>query len=86
MGFAALGVEVGRWYAIQGELGKAIDAAAFAGAKNVNNPNIPGLNTFVDQVAHANFPAGMLGADTPSFLISDDGNGKVLVEGAAPFL
>lgn len=83
MGFAGLGVEVGRWYSIQGELGKAIDAAAFAGAKNVNNPNIPDLNIFVDQVAHANFPSGMLGADTPSFLISDDGNGKILVEGSA---
>jgi uncharacterized protein YegL len=83
LGFAGLGVEIGRWYAIQGELGKAIDAAAFAGAKNVNNPNIPGLNIFVDQVAHANFPAGMLGADTPSFSISDDGNGKILVDGSA---
>jgi len=83
MGFAGLGVEVGRWYSIQGELGKAIDAAAFAGAKNVNNPNIPGLDIFVDQVAHANFPEGMLGATTPSFLVSDDGNGKILVEGSA---
>ena len=83
MGFAGLGMEVGRWYSIQGELGKAIDAAAFSGAKNVNNPYIPDLNIFVDQVAHANFPAGMLGATTPSFLVSDDGNGKILVEGSA---
>ncbi len=83
LGFAGLGVEVARWYAIQGELGKAIDAAAFAGAKNVNNPNIPGLNIFVDQVAHANFPAGTLGADTPTFIISDDGNGKILVDGSS---
>ena len=51
MGFAALGVEVGRWYAIQGELGKAIDGAAFAGAQNVNNPNIPDFNLFVAEVA-----------------------------------
>ena len=83
LGFAGLGVEVGRWYSIQGELGKAIDAAAFAGAKNLNNPNIPVLNTFVDQVAHANFPSGTLGADTPVFLINDDGNGKILVDGSA---
>ena len=81
LGFAGLGVEVGRWYTIQGELGKAIDAAAFAGAKNVNNPNIPVLNDFVDQVAHANFQVGMLGAGAPSFSISNDGNGKILVDG-----
>jgi uncharacterized protein YegL len=81
-GFAALGIEVGRWYAIQGEMSKAIDGAAFAGAKNVNNPNITDLHGFVEQVAQANFPPGLLGTDTPTFLVSDDGNGKVTVQGA----
>ncbi|MCW5784353.1 MAG: VWA domain-containing protein [Nitrospirales bacterium] len=81
-GFAALGIEVGRWYAIQGEMSKAIDGAAFAGAKNVNNPNITDLHGFVQQVAQANFPPGLLGTDTPTFVVSDDGNGKITVQGA----
>ncbi|WP_447963039.1 VWA domain-containing protein [Nitrospira sp. Ecomares 2.1] len=81
-GFAALGIEVGRWYAIQGEMSKAIDGAAFAGAKNVNNPNITDLHGFVQQVAQANFPPGLLGTDTPTFLVTDDGNGKVSVQGS----
>lgn len=80
-GFAALGIEVGRWYAIQGEMSKAIDGAAFAGAKNVNNPNITDLHGFVEQVAQANFPPGLLGTDTPTFVVSDDGNGKITVQG-----
>jgi Flp pilus assembly protein TadG len=81
-GFAALGIEVGRWYAIQGEMSKAIDGAAFAGAKNVNNPNITDLHGFVQQVAQANFPPGLLGTDTPTFLVGDDGNGKITVQGS----
>lgn len=81
-GFAALGIEVGRWYAIQGEMSKAIDGAAFAGAKNVNNPNITDLHGFVQLVAQANFPPGLLGTDTPTFTVSDDGNGKVIVQGS----
>lgn len=81
-GFAALGIEVGRWYAIQGEMSKAIDGAAFAGAKNINNPNIADLHGFVEQVAQANFPPGLLGTDTPTFVVSDDGNGKITVQGA----
>jgi Flp pilus assembly protein TadG len=81
-GFAALGIEVGRWYAIQGEMSKAIDGAAFAGAKNVNNPNISDLHGFVQEVAQANFPPGLLGTDTPAFTVSDDGNGKVIVQGS----
>jgi len=80
-GFAALGIEVGRWYAIQGEMSKAIDGAAFAGAKNVNNPNIADLHGFVQEVAQANFPPGLLGTDVPAFLVSDDGNGKITVQG-----
>jgi Flp pilus assembly protein TadG len=81
-GFAALGIEVGRWYTIQGEMSKAIDGAAFAGAKNVNNPNISDLHGFVQQIAQANFPPGLLGTDTPGFVVSDDGNGKITVQGS----
>ncbi len=78
-GFAALGIEAGRWYAIQGEMSKAIDGAAFAGAKNVNNPNLTDLHGFVQQVAQANFPPG---TDIPTFVVTDDGNGKVSVQGS----
>ena len=81
-GFAALGVEAGRWYAVQGELSKSIDGAAFAGAQNVNNPNIPDLNLFVEQVARANFADGLLGTDTAVFVVSNDGNGKISVDGS----
>ena len=31
-GLSALGIEAGRWYAIQGDLSKSIDGAAFAGS------------------------------------------------------
>ena len=84
MGFTALGIEVARWYAIQGEMSKAIDGAAFAGAQNVNNPailNTVGLDTFVQQVAQANFPPGLLGTTTPHFVMVNDGNGKITVNG-----
>jgi len=81
-GFAALGVEAGRWYAVQGELAKSIDGAAFAGAANVNNPNIPDLNLFVQQVAQANFADGLLGTDTAQFVVTPDGNGKITVSGS----
>ncbi len=81
-GFAALGVEAARWYAVQGELAKSIDGAAFAGAANVNNPNIPDLNLFVEQVAQANFADGLLGTDTAQFVVTPDGLGKITVSGS----
>ncbi|MEX0829443.1 MAG: VWA domain-containing protein [Nitrospirales bacterium] len=81
-GFAALGVEAARWYAVQGELAKSIDGAAFAGAANVNNPNIPDLNLFVQQVAQANFADGLLGTDTAQFVVTQDGLGKITVNGS----
>jgi uncharacterized protein YegL len=81
-GFAALGVEAARWYAVQGELAKSIDGAAFAGAANVNNPNIPDLNLFVQQVAQANFADGLLGTETAQFVVTPDGLGKITVNGS----
>ena len=84
VGFAALGVEIGRWYDIQAEISKSIDGAAFAGAKNVNNPLFPNaaaLQDFVEQVANANFPPGLLGTDTPTFTANLDAQGKVTVNG-----
>ena len=81
-GFAALGVEAARWYAVQGELAKSIDGAAFAGAANVNNPNIADLPLFVEQVAQANFGDGLLGTDTAQFVVTPDGLGKITVSGS----
>ena len=86
-GFAALGIEAGRWYLVQAEMSKAIDGAAFAGASNVSNPNIPDMNLFVEQVAEANFPDGLLGTEVnPNFDVVIDANGKVLVNGTANVL
>jgi len=84
VGFAALGVEIGRWYAIQAEISKASDAGAFAGAKNVSNPKFPtkaDLEAFVLEVAHANFPPSLLDTDTPVFVADLDANGRVTVNG-----
>ena len=84
VGFAALGVEIGRWYDIQAEMSKASDAGAFAGAKNVSNPKFSTkaeLEAFVLEVAQANFPPGLLDTDTPTFTANLDANGKVTVNG-----
>ncbi len=84
VGFAALGVEIGRWYGIQAEISKSIDGAAFAGAKNVSNPKFPNdaaLEAFVVEVAQANFPGGLLDTDTPVFVGNVDAQGKVTVNG-----
>ncbi len=86
VGFSALGVEIGRWYAIQAEISKSIDGAAFAGAKNINNPLFPddeALEAFVVQVAQANFPPGLLDTDAPAFVANlDPTNGQVTVNGS----
>lgn len=84
VGFAAFGVEIGRWYSIRAEINKASDAGAFAGAKNVSNPKFPTkaeLEAFVLEVAQANFPPGLLDTDTPVFTADVDANGKVTVNG-----
>ncbi len=84
VGFAALGVEIGRWYGIQAEISKSIDGAAFAGAKNVSNPKFSTnaeLEAFVVEVAQANFPAGLLDTDAPVFVGALDAQGKVTVTG-----
>ncbi|MCX5909257.1 MAG: VWA domain-containing protein [Deltaproteobacteria bacterium] len=63
MGFAALGMEVGRWYLVRSELSKSADAAAMAAAKNISNPYVD-LNALVQEIGRENFPPGYL--DTPS--------------------
>lgn len=80
--FVALGIEVGRWYAIQAEISKSVDGAAFAGAANSGNFADEGqLITMVQDVANANFPEGMLGTENPIFTVVNDGTGKITVDG-----
>jgi hypothetical protein len=93
MGFVALGVEAGRWYAIRSELSKAVDAAALAGAKNISNPHIADLDAFVQVIGKENFPIGQLGTPYAGegsilFVPSRDGS-EYSVKGyvsAIPFL
>ena len=77
----ALGIEVGRWYAIQAEVSKAVDGAAFAGAANGGNFTPTELETMVKDVAKANFPQGMIGTESLVVNVVNDGNGKISVDG-----
>jgi Flp pilus assembly protein TadG len=85
-GFAALGMEVGRWYLTRAELSKAVDAAAMAGAKNISNPYAP-IETIVQDVGKENFPLGYLGSPSSgegsvSFVSQVLPGNKVKVTGA----
>ncbi len=62
LGFAALGIEAGRWYVTRAELSKAVDAAALVGAKNYSNPHLV-TEDLMAEVGQANFTPGMLGTD-----------------------
>ncbi len=77
----ALGIEVGRWYAIQAEVSKAVDGAAFAGAANAGNFTPVQLEQMVKDVATANFPDGMIGTENLMLNVADDGSGKITVDG-----
>lgn len=61
LGFGALAIDVGNWYAVQAELSKSVDAAAFAGAKNISNAAFVNTQTLVDDFGRENFPLGLLG-------------------------
>ncbi len=69
--FTALGVEVGRWYIIQAEISKAVDAAALVGAKNLSNPLLADFGTtneaLMEDVANANFNTGFMGSNGTLF-------------------
>ena len=78
-GIVALGIEVGRWYAIQSEVSKSVDGAAFAGAVNSGNFTPAELKTMVEEVAKANFPDGMVGTENLVVDVQDDGKGKITV-------
>ena len=54
LGFMALSVQAGQWYVTRAELSKAVDAAAFAGAKNYSNPYLSPTDLMAE-VGQANF-------------------------------
>ncbi len=86
-GFAALGVEVGRWFAVKTEMAKAVDAASLAGATHFSNPNIPDKTLFMQQMAQANFHDGILGTDQhTTFVVTAGTTGKVTIKGQANVL
>jgi Flp pilus assembly protein TadG len=60
LGFAALGVEAGRWYLVRAELAKGVDAAALAAAKNISNPYVSPV-TLAQEFGAENFKDGYLG-------------------------
>ncbi len=79
-GIVALGIEVGRWYAIQSEISKSVDGAAFAGAANSGSLTGDALKTMVTEVAKANFPVGMISTENLDITVTDDGKGKITVD------
>ncbi|GJL56068.1 MAG: hypothetical protein NPIRA02_32000 [Nitrospirales bacterium] len=87
-GFAALGIEAGRWFAVKAEMAKAVDAASLAGATHLTNPNIPDKEVFMQQMAQANFPDGLLGTDQHTTFTVDknDVTNKVTISGSANVL
>ncbi|WP_447970010.1 VWA domain-containing protein [Nitrospira sp. M1] len=87
-GFAALGIEAGRWFAVKAEIAKAVDAASLAGATHLTNPNIPDKVLFMQQMATANFPDGLLGTDqhTTFSVDKNDVTNKVTISGSANVL
>jgi Mg-chelatase subunit ChlD len=86
LGFAALGIEGGRWFMVRAELSKSVDAAALAAARNISNPFVSADALALDYAAE-NFPAGYLGtpaagAGSVRFTAQIIGNDKVQVNGA----
>ena len=79
--FAAFGIEVGRWYSIQAEVSKAVDGAAFVGAVNRGNFDDMEFDQLVKDVANANFPAGMIGTENFVPTVTDEGEGRIRVDG-----
>jgi Flp pilus assembly protein TadG len=87
LGFGALAIDVGNWYAVQAELSKSVDAAALAGARNISNEDKVDMQTLVEDFGRENFPAGLLGtpdtgAGIATFTASYPATHRVSVTGA----
>ena len=61
LGFAALGIEAGRWYLVRAELSKSVDAAALVAAKNIADPHYDSKK-LAEEFGYENFYAGYLGS------------------------
>jgi hypothetical protein len=59
LGFFALAIEGGRWYLVQAELSKSVDAAALAGARNISNPHVD-PKILAEDFGAANYSPGYL--------------------------
>jgi len=91
IGFVALAVDVGRWYTVRAELSKAVDAGAFAGAKNISNRHLDeyysapneGHLRFAEDIAHQNFFSGyLMTTDKPTFTATELPEHRIQVEGS----
>ena len=85
VGFAALGIEAGRWYLTRAELSKAVDAAALAGAANISNQTI-NLVALAQDFGMENFQPGYLGTpvtgdSSVAFTAAIQESGKLSVTG-----
>lgn len=85
LGFAGLGIEVGRWYLTRSELSKAVDAAALSGAANISNPTI-NVEALTRHFGIENFQPGYLGTPTTqgravTFTTSMPSTGRLSVTG-----
>jgi Flp pilus assembly protein TadG len=77
VGVAGLAVDAARGYLIKARLSEAIDAAALAGGKALQNdtdPNHNAVNNDVLAFFHANFPNGSMGANVAEPTIVVDTN------------
>jgi len=61
LGFAALGIEAGRWYLVRAELSKSVDAAALVAAKNISDPHYDSKK-LAEEFGYENFHGGYLGS------------------------
>ena len=84
LAFVGLAVDGGQAFAVESRLIQAVDAAALAGGKLIDQPERRTAD--VDNVLAANFPDGTLGATlTDHNSVFDDDNGRVTVTASATF-
>ncbi len=84
LAFVGLAVDGGQAFAVESRLIQAVDAAALAGGKLIDQPDRRTAD--VDNVLAANFPDGTLGATlTTHNSVFDDDNGRVTVTASATF-
>ncbi|HVN82428.1 MAG TPA: VWA domain-containing protein [Terriglobia bacterium] len=68
--FAGLAIDLGRGYVIKAQLTKAVDGAALAAARALNNSSTPEKDEAI-RIFRANFPSGYLGTSSVTDPASD---------------